>query len=228
MSDMSQPVEGASPAPEPAAPSFDMSPVLDRVGELASSIDQRFAQFEQRMPAPEPEAPEADPWAALFGTDEQPEYEQQQYEQPAPQGIDPQQLQAAINHAIEQGNAPLRAQLQEMQLERATQQLYKEIPQLAPGAENEEIRQATHQRVTQSLASYPPEIANQLAADPKYISMIFKAAEADKFAQGQAPASGAVPQTEAAGGALPGGNGAPLNPAEAAYANRDQIASGFR
>lgn len=225
MSDMSQPVEGTDTAPEAApAPSFDMSPVLDRVGELANSIDQRFAQFEQRIPQPEAE-PEVDPWAALFGEDEQePPYEEPQQ----PQGIDPTQLQAAINHAIEQGNAPLRQQLQQMQLEKATQDLYSKIPQLAPSPENEETRQATHQRVTQSLAGYPPEIANQLAADPKYIEMIFKAAEADKLAQGQAPAGGAIPQQEAAGGALPGGNGAPPNPVEAAYANRNQIASGFR
>ena len=231
MSDQGAPVEGTT-APEAAAPSFDMSPVLDRVGELAeglTGLSDRFGQLEQRIPQPEPEQPE-DPWSALFPQDDEPEYEP---EPQAPQ-LDPQALQAAVQQAIKQSNQPLLEKLQQFELQQATERLYGDIPSLRPlpqdhpdHAAHEQARQATHQLVVQSLRNYPPQIADQLAADPGYIATVFKAAEADKRAQGEVPAGGQIHQQEAAGGALPGGNNQPVNPVDQAYANRPRIAPGF-
>jgi hypothetical protein len=217
------PVEGTPAAPE--APSGDaFAPVLDRVNELASNIDTRFAAFEQRLPQPEAEPEPENPWDALFGQEEQPEYEQQP-QQPA---LDPQALQSAFQQAVQQANAPLLQQLQTIEAERSAERLGRMIPSLADKPENAENRQRAFELVTQSLQAYPSQIANQLAADPNYIATQWKAAEADRLAAGQAPASGAVPAVEAAGGALPGGNGEQLNPVHQAFQNVSALPKGFR
>lgn len=223
MSDPTAPVEGTAPASTEAAPSGpDYAPVLDRVNEIAGTVEglasswQQFAQAQQPAPEPEP-----DPWAGLFG-------EPEQEPDPQPQ-LNPQALQAAIQQAIQQNNAPLMQQMQQMQMERATAQLYEQIPQLRDTPENAEIRAATAQRVQANLANYAPDVAQILSNDPAYIAMTFKAAEAEKLAQGQAPAGEAVPSLEAAGGAHPGGTGGPTNPVDQIFANRDQeMPSGFR
>lgn len=209
MSDPTAPVEGTStstPAPEaaPAAPTQDaFAPVLDRVNELAQGIDSRFAAFEQRLPQPEP-VQEPDPWADLFPQDP----EQDPYGQPQQQqGLDPQALQAAINAAIQQQNAPLQQQLQQFQIERNAQRLGEMVPALKDTPENRENRQQAFQIVSQALQGYPEAIANQLMADPNFIATHWKAAEADRNAAGQAPA-GVPPTLETAGGALPGGQSA--------------------
>lgn len=175
------------------------APVLDRVSELASSIDGRFAALEQRF-EPEPE-PEPDPWAGLFP--DQPD-EQDEYGQPAqqqPQGLDQQALQAAF----QQANAPLMQRLQQLEMGAARQQLLSEIPQLG----DPEVAGQTIQHTQQELAGsgLPPDVINALMNNAWAIKTIFKAAEAEKLAAGQAPASEQVPAVESAGGAAPGGNG---------------------
>lgn len=223
MSDPTAPVEGTStsiPA-EATAPAAD--PVSDRMNEIASSVGSlvdRFEQFEQRLPQPEQQA-EPDPWAALFPEEQEPDQYQQQ--QPA---LDPQALQAAINAAIQQSNAPLQAQLQQMQAERAAQQLGQMIPALADTPANQANRQQAYELVQNSLQGYPTEIANALAADPNYIATQWKAAEADRLAAGQVPASGNAPTLESAGGATPGGTSE--NPIDQAFpAQRKALAPGF-
>jgi hypothetical protein len=225
MSDPTAPVEGTSGSSTPeaapsSAPSPDMfAPVVDRMNELAGSIDNRFAAFEQRLPpAPEPEA-EPDPWADLFG---QQEPDPDPYGQQQPQGLDPQALQSAINAAIQQSNAPLQAQLQQFQAERAAERLGQMIPALADTPENKENRQTAFNLVSSALQNYPAEQANALAADPNFIAMAWKAAEADRLAQGQAP-TGVAPSLETAGGALPGGNSEPVNPVDSAYGGRQGL-----
>lgn len=195
------PVEGTPTTEAPAAATPDaFAPVVDRMNELASSIDGRFAQFEQRLPQPEPVA-EPDPWADLFNT---PDPEQDPYGQQQQQGLDPQALQAAINAAIQQSNAPLQAQLQQFQMERNVQRLGEMVPALKDTPENAQNRQQAFQIVSTALQGYPQEIAQQLMSDPNFIATHWKAAEADRNAQGQAPA-GVPPSLETAGGALPGG-----------------------
>lgn len=222
------PVEGtptSTPAPEaaPAAQSDPFAPVLSRVDELASNIDSRFAAFEQRLPQPEPVA-EPDPWADLFGTQEE---EPDPYGQPQqPQGLDPQALQSAIQAAIAQSNAPLQQQLQQFQIERNAQILGEKVPALADRPENRENRQQAFQLVSQALQNYPEAIANQLMADPNFIAVQWEAAEARRNAQGQAPA-GAPPSLETAGGALPGGPSEPMNPVHQAYGNQQTLPKGF-
>jgi hypothetical protein len=190
------------------------------MNELAGSIDSRFAAFEQRLPAaPEPE-PEPDPWADLFG---QQEPEADPYgQQPQQQGLDPQALQAAINAAIQQSNAPLQQQLQQFQAERAAERLGQMVPALADTPENKDNRQQAFQLVSAALQNYPEAQANALAADPNFIAMAWKAAEADRHAQGQAP-TGVAPSLETAGGALPGGNSEPVNPVDSAYGGRQGL-----
>lgn len=230
MSDPTAPVEGAAATPEtPAGPDF--SPVLDRVNELATGLEGLQSSFQQFAQAnqPEPE-PEPDIWDQLWSD---PNAEPEPQAQPQ---LNQQALQAAINQAIQSANAPLQQQLQQLQMERATQQLYQQIPQLQEVPEthpdyaaHKAARESTAQAVQQALQQYPPEVAQILSNDPHYIATIFKAAEAEKLAQGQAPAGEQVPSLEAAGGAHPGGNGGPSNPVEQIFANRDQeMPSGFR
>ncbi len=211
------PAEGA-PAPESTAPEQSApepqpwAPVLDRMDELAGNIgsfDQRFQALESRLP--EPQAPaEPDPWAALMGGEpEEPQYFDQygnpvdlQPQQPA---FDLNALQQAIQHDRQQALAPLQQQLQEMQLNAAREQLLKEIPQL----QDPEVANQTAQAMQAYLneAGAPPEVAAWLSNSPKAIGQFFKAAEAEKRAQAQVPAPADVPALEAAGGAVPGGDG---------------------
>lgn len=213
---------GAAPAEGTAAPETstpEWAPVADRMNELAGQVGQLTQSWQQFQQAQTPAAePEPDPWAAILGTTEE------EPEPPAQPQLDPQALQAAMQHAIQTANAPLQAQIAKFELERATEQLYTQIPQLrqVPAdhpdyASNETARQATAQRVQQQIASYPPHVQQALVNDPAFIATVFKAAEAEKLAQGQAPAGGQVPSLEAAGGAHPGGNGEPVNPVHQAY-----------
>lgn len=207
MSDPTAPVEGTStstPAPE-AAPASTVDPLSDRLTELASGIGDltsRFSQFEERLPQPEPVA-EPDPWADLFGTQDQ---DQDPYgQQPQQQGLDPQALQAAIQAAIQQNNAPLLQKLQNFELREAATRLGEMVPALRDTPENAQNRQQAFQIVSTALQGYPQEIAQQLMADPNFIATHWKAAEADRLSAGQAPAGGPAPTLETAGGALPGG-----------------------
>lgn len=226
------PVEG-TPTSTPTTSGVDFSPVLDRMSELASGIGDmrtRLDSFDQRIPAPEAPA-EPDPWQALYG-EPQAEFDPNAWaQQQAPQ-FDPAQLQSIVEQRIQAGitdaTQPLMSQLAQMQLQRDTEALYQQIPQLAPKPENAEIRQQTHQRVAESIAHLPREMQQALGNDPRYIATVFKAAEAEKLAAGQAPATSAVPSTESAGGALPGGNGEQQNIAQQIFANRGQaMPSGF-
>lgn len=221
------PAEGTA-APESAAPSAPepqpWAPVLDRMDELANNLgnfDQRFEQLEQRLPAPEQPA-EPDPWAALMGGEpEEPTYYDQfgnPVELPGQQpGLDLNALQQAIGAQINQAVTPYQQQLQEIQTQRAHDQLVQRIPQLADTPENAEVRQQTAQRVQAAIQNYPAPVQQALMNDPGFIETIFKAAEAEKLAQGQAPASGQVPSLEAAGGAVPGGDGSQPNYIQSAH-----------
>lgn len=229
MSDMSMsaPVEGATETAAPeAVPAADpYAPVVDRVDQLTGEFGQFREMMEARLPAPAPE-PEPDPmapWAALLG-----EQEPDPYAASEPQGLDPAALQQAFQAALQQANAPLQAQLQQMQMAAAHEQLVKDIPQLADTPENAATRQATAALVQQSLANYPPHVAQALSQDPGYIATVFKAAEADKRAQGQQPASEQVPSLEAAGGAVPGGNGEKPSYVQSAQQGAWQLPPGLR
>lgn len=218
------PAEGTptpSPAPETTAPE-PWAPVMDRVSELANTIDGRFQALEQRIPQPEPE-PEPDPWAVLLG---EPEQQVDAYGNPvqAQPPLDPAAIQQVveqrIQQALQQANAPLVQQLQALQQERGREQLYAEIPQL----KDPEVAQQTIRGMQQYLAEAgaPPEVAQWLVNSPQAIKNYFKAAEAEKLAAGQAPASEQPPSLEAAGGAVPGGNGEQPNIVHQAYASRGQ------
>lgn len=222
------PVEGAAATTEaPSTPEW--APVLDRVNELATGLEGLSTNFQQfaQANAPEPEA-EPDPWASLFGAAEEVDPAAQALQQQQAPAVDPAALKAAMDQAIQQANAPLQAQIAQFQLQQATERLYQQIPQLADTPENAATRAATGQRVAQSLAAYPPHIQQALSNDPNYIATIFKAAEAEKLAAGQAPASGQVPTLEAAGGAHPGGNGEQPSPIQQAHEGRRQLPAAFR
>lgn len=222
MSDPTAPVEGASTesAPESATTSDPYAPVLDRMSELASSIDTRFSGIEGRLPQPQQE-PEPDPWAALFGEPEQPEYDQPQ--QPV---LDPAALRQAYQADLQQATAPLQQQLQQMQAERAREQLYERVPALRDKAVADQHINSMVQSM--QARNTPPEVIQWALSDPDQIALHFEAAEAKRLAAGQAPANEQVAHVESAGGALPGGNGEPVNPVHAAYGGgQPGLAKGF-
>lgn len=219
------PAEGnaaSTPAPEPtSAPANDYAPLMDRMSEIASSIDTRFSELEQRIPQAEAE-PEQDPWAGLFGDEPEQEFEQSQ-QQPA---LDAQALQQAFNAALQQANAPLMAQIQQLQQERGREQLLRDIPQL----QDPQVAQKTIEGMQTYLASAgaPPEVAAWLTNSPQAIAQYYKAAEADQNARAQVPASDAVPAVEAAAGAAPGGDGTQPDPIQAIHAGAWQLPPGLR
>jgi hypothetical protein len=227
MSDMSQPAEGApSEAAAPETTPEPWAPVQSRVDELAGGMGELTSRFDQFIQSQQPEPdPEPDPWAALMGDPEPDPYQQQPT-------LDLQQLQQTVEQRIQQGIqaglTPVQAELAEIRLNRASEQLGRMIPALADKPENVENRQQAFQLVQAALQNYSPEHANALSADPNFISTVWKAAEADRLAQGQAPAASDVPALEAAGGALPGGNGAQPDPVKSAYENAWQLPPGLR
>lgn len=236
-----QPAEGTASTPEAPASTFDASPVIDRVDQLASTVGDLRDGFQQFVQAQQP-APEAqpDPWGleSLYGQ-EQAQQDSNAFDpfaQAQPPTIDPAALRQAYQTDLQQAMGPLQQELQQFRVERADQRLGQMIPGLAnvpqghPNFEaNSQNRQQAYELVSRSLAGYPPQIAQALSVDPNYIATQWKAAEADRLAAGQAPASEAVPAVEAAGGAVPGGNGEQPNIAQTIYANREAaMPKGFR
>jgi hypothetical protein len=224
MSDPTAPV-GGTPAPESTsdAPTggTDLSPIMDRMEQLAGSMNEiqsGWQQFQQAN-APETEA-EPDFWAQAFG-EQEPEPETQ-----GPQ-LDPAALQSAINQAIQQSNAPLLERLQRFEQQQGREQLYQKIPALKDPAVAQKTVEGMHQFLAEAGA--PPEIAAWMVNNPRQIELYFKAAEAENAAQAQVPAGGDVPSLETAGGATPGGDGEPQNPIDQIFGSRPaELPKGFR
>jgi len=228
------PVEG-TPAPESTPSSVDLSPLQDRMDELAGQMGPVLEYVQSQRQAVEPAAQETNWWDQITADPNQPDPNQgvDQYgnpvqPQPATPAFNQDALQQAVNQAISQANAPLLKRIQSFELERATQQLYQQIPQLADKPENAEVRAQTAQLLQSSVAQYPQHVAQVLINDPAYVAAIFKAAEAEKLAQGQAPAGEHAPTLEAAGGAHPGG-GSEQNPIHEIFASSGgALPKGFR
>jgi len=236
MSDESAtPVEGAASAepaatPETAPASEPWAPVVDRVNELAGTLDSRLGALEQRIPQPQPE-PEPDPWQNLYG---QPEPEEQyfdqygnpvEFQQQAQPSLDVNALQQAVQQQVQQATGPLLQQLQDLQMERGREQLLQKIPEL----QDPEFANKAIQNITQGLAAAqaPPEIAGWISNNPWMIEQLVKAAEAEKLAQAQTPASNAVPALEAAGGAAPSGTNDQPNYVQAAMTTGYRLPPGL-
>lgn len=222
MSDTSGPVEGqatsTAPAETSSAPAHD--PIADRMDQLTGTVGDLVSNFQAFQQSQQPAAePEPDPWASLFGEPE-PEPDPQQ-------GLDPAALQNAFQTALQQANAPLMQQVQQLQQQAAREQLLTRIPALKDPAVADATVNAMFQSLTASGAS--EQTIQWALQNPDQIALHFEAAEAKKLAAGQAPASEHVPGVESAGGALPGGNGAPVNPVHQAYgANQYELPKGFR
>lgn len=216
------PAEG-TPAPEstPDAPSggADLSPIMDRMEQLAGSIGEIQTGWQQFQQAQQPAEEETDYWAQVFGEPE-PEVEQ------APQ-LNQDALQNAIQHAIQQSNAPLLERLQRFEMAQGREQLYQQIPAL----KDPEVAQKTVEGMHKFLseAGAPPEIAAWMVNSPVAIAQYFKAAEAENAARAQVPAGGEVPSLETAGGATPGGDGEQPNPIDQIFGTqRAELPKGFR
>lgn len=225
MSDTSGPVEGqatsTAPAETSSAPAHD--PIADRMDQLTGTVGDLVSNFQAFQQSQQPAEPEVDPmapWAALWG-------EEEAAPEPVQQGLDPAALQSAFQTALQQANAPLMQQVQQLQQAQARETLLAQIPALKDPAVANATIEAMHQSLTSSGAE--PGFIQWALQNPGQIALHFKAAEAEKLAAGQAPASEHVPGVESAGGALPGGNGAPVNPVHQAYgANSYELPKGFR
>lgn len=231
MSAIGQPAEGAPEAgagAAEAAPGPDYSAVMDRVGEIAGSVEGLQSSFQEFVQAQQP-APEAEPtaddfWNQAFGIEPEAQPQPAEAQQPA---LDPQAMQQAVAAQVQQALGPFAAQFQQFQQQQQLADLYKAVPQLADTPENAQVRQETAQRVQQALAGAPPEIASWLSNSPSFIQTVFKAAEADRLAQAQEPAGG--PQVLEGGGATPGGTGGQgQSIVEQAMASRFQTPAGWR
>jgi hypothetical protein len=217
------PAEGA-PAPESTTSTPDYGPVMDRLTELAGTVGELQSGFQQFTQAQAPAQEETDPWASLWG-EQQPD--PNLAPEPQQPQLDPAALQNAIQHAIQQANAPLTQQLQQLQTDRAREQLYQELPQLR----EPETAQRTQEYMNKFLAAnnVPPQVADWLVNSPAFIAQNFKAAEAENAARAQVPAGGEIPSLEAAGGAHPGGTGESQSPIDQIYGTRQaEIPKGFR
>lgn len=215
------PGAGATPEPASAAPEApsgpDLSPVFDRLDQLGGMVSQLTETFQaQNQPAQEPEV---NWWESLYG-EQAPE--EPQFQQPQAPQLDANALQQAVQQAIQQSNAPLMAQLQQLQQQQALNDLTTKIPQL----KDPEVATATQQRLMQSIAHLPQEIQQQLAWDANYVELVFKAAEAEKLAGAQEPA-GESTQLETAGGAHPGGTGEEPNFVHRVHEARPSVPKGF-
>jgi len=218
---------GATPAPEPttaepASSGPDLSPVFDRLEQIGGTVGQLAEQFQTWSQAQQaPQEPEQNWWESLF---DDPDALPQQPEpvQPVAPQLNATALQQAVQQAIQQSNAPLVAQLQQIQRQQALNELTTKIPQL----KDPEVAKATEERLAQSVAHLPQQVQEALAWDPTFIETIFKAAEAEKLAGAQEPA-GEAPQLETAGGANPGGTGEETNIVHRVHSVRPTVPKGF-
>ena len=176
-------------AEAPQEPQYLTEDALDtRMQELRSDIVPMLESL--RQPS-EPEPEEADEFAELFAQD----YGDQLGEQA--QGLDPDQLRSAFQKVVQDTVGPQREELREWRLDREAAELEGRFPDLQkPEVAREIVGQA--QAVAQAFGN--PEMARQ----PKFIELIYKASMADQRAAQETPAGsqGGI-ELESAGGAAP-------------------------
>lgn len=238
MSATGQPAEGstgtetAAAAETTAAP--DYAALNDRTAQIASGLEGLTSEFQQfvqsQQPAPEPEP---DPWESLFGPTE-PQQPVDQFGNPiqaapATPQFDPQAFQAAVQQTaqqlIERQYGPLAESVAQLQLQAQEAQLGQLVPQLANTPENQATRQETAARAQQFLEGAPQPVVQWAISNPRFVEMVFKAAEAERLAQSQEPAGG--PQVLEGGGAHPGGAGDDWSLSKI-MPNRVELPGGFR
>ena len=188
--DTAEAAETTTEATETESPSYLTEDALDaRMQELRGDI---LPMLEGLRQPSEPE-PEVDEFAELFAQDYGDEVGEQA------QGLNPDQLKAAFQQVVENTVGPQLQELREWRLDQEAAKLENQYPDLQkPEVAREIVGQA--QAVAQAFGNA------ELARQPGFIELVYKASMADQRAAQETPAgSEAEIALEAAGGAAPAG-----------------------
>lgn len=186
----------------PAAPTVDLSPIQDTLGEITGRLDR----FEGLMPQPAQEQA-ADPWdfTDLFGAEQEAAAEPE-----APAQPDMQQLitrlstamQSSSEEQIKQAVGPLLETVSNMQADNDAAYLTENYPEFANDEFAQQMIAFADQRA--AAAGLSPETARTAS----YLEDIYKAYKFDQMARGEVPAADLThDDLEGGSGAVPGGRG---------------------
>jgi hypothetical protein len=207
----SVPADGgeAGQAAAPATPDLSsaLQPVLDRVSELGSSVNERLSAFESRLPGEEPAADDnqfsddLDP--SLLGIGPNDDVSPEQAAQYLDQLVDKRASQITQTQ-VQQAVEPLIQELDDIRTEREAQTFLRQFPEFADEQRAEQFMQHA-QSVVEQLG-IPEEQAGRLISSSSFLSIVAKAARHEEAGRSEVPADQAREQPlEPAGGANLGG-----------------------
>jgi len=185
------PTEGAEQAP----PGIDLSPITERLDEVASSLGQRMDAFESRLAPAESEDAEEDALGDFANEDF------------LGDGLDPEQAQRYLQQAIDQRVArgvqaaldPVLERIEGMQIDSDAKTLVEAYPELGDPKVAQDVVSAARQKAAQM--GLDAKTANR----PGFIELVFQAQRGEQYAAGEVPAAGLQHRNlESAAGAAPG------------------------
>lgn len=203
-------------APGGEAPQFDLSPVLDRVGQVGQSVDQfaeRLQALEGRLPEqggdPEYGDPygQDDPYADLDDPSlyegEDGEMDPRAAQQYLEQLVD-RRASALAEQQVQQHVEPLMNQLDELMQDRAAEEILGEFPELADEQRAEQFMD-TAANVVSDLG-LPEELAGRMITSAPFLRLVAQAARHQEAARNEQPVTETREHPlEPAGGANLGG-----------------------
>lgn len=200
----------AGQAPETAAApdlSGALAPVLDRVSELGSSVNERFSALESRLPAQEAAEPEYDDGLdpSLLGIGDGGDVDPQQAAQWLDQLVN-NRAEKVSQQQVQQAVEPLIQELDDFRTEREAQTFLRQFPEFSDEGRAEQFMEHA-QGVVEQLG-VPEEVAGRLISSSSFLGIVAKAARHEEAGRSEVPADQAREQPlEPAGGANLGGGG---------------------
>lgn len=207
-------------APGGQSPAVDLSPVLDRVGEIGQSVDQfnqRLEQFEQRLGQPEgdgygdeygddpygPDPEGADPFDpdgfVPDGEEMSPEQAQRWLD-----GVISKRAEAIAQQQVQQQVEPLMEQLDDLMADRTADEILAEFPEFADEERGKQFMEHAAGLVEQM--GLPDEIAQKLVTSAPFLRTVAQATRQGQGERKEEPATETQDHPlEPAGGASLGG-----------------------
>jgi hypothetical protein len=216
--------EGTPEAGAPEAQSPDLSPVFDRVDQLAGELGTLREDILGRLP--EPAAPEqpADPWSQWLDEPEAAEEpEQPQLDMAALREA----IRADVRAEMEQTYGPLAETVDDLRANHDLSRLYEQHPDLKDPEVKKRTGEAVGQIADRYAQRYGPEFAAVLRNDPEFIATVHQSLAGQASAAAEVAASGDPTQLEGGGGAAPGGVEQP-NIVQQVMQARRGLPKGFR